>query len=111
MLKNGSLGAGSERRKKPRTTTPFPTIVRGVNVAGEEFEVQSVLDNLSSGGLYIRLGQRVKEKTKLEFLIRMSVAQHADAATVQARGVVLRVDKQSAGVYGLAVKLTHHRFM
>jgi len=84
--------------------------VRGVNAAGEAFEVESVLDNLSSGGLYLRLAQRVKKRTKLEFLIRMSAAAHADAATVQARGVVLRVEARPAGLFGLAVKLTRHRF-
>src|SRR5215510_4570155 len=100
MLKDGSLGAGSERRRKPRIATPFPTIVRGVNAAGEAFEVESVLDNLSSGGLYVRLEQRVKTKTRLEFLIRMSAAAQAGAATVQARGVVLRVEARSAGIFG-----------
>jgi hypothetical protein len=81
-----------------------------VSSAGDAFEVESVLDNLSSGGLYVRLRQRVKKKTKLEFLIRMSAAGHAGGATVQARGVVLRVEKKSAGLFGVAVKLTHHRF-
>ena len=109
-VKGWRLGAGSERRRKPRIATPFPTIVRGVNAAGEAFEVESVLDNLSSGGLYVTLGQRVTKKTKLEFLIRMSAAANAGAATVHARGVVLRVEARPAGLFGLAVKLTHHRF-
>jgi len=110
MLKDGSLAPGSERRRKPRIATPFPTIVRGVNAAGEAFEAESVLDNLSSSGLYVRLGQRVKKRTELEFLIRMSAAAHEGAATVQARGVVLRVEAMPAGLFGLAVKLTRHRF-
>jgi hypothetical protein len=108
--RNESLAAESERRRKPRIATPFPAIVRGVNEAGEAFEVESVLDNISSGGLYVRLGQRVKKKTKLEFFIRMSAAANAGAAMVQARGIVLRVEARPAGLFGLAVKLTHHRF-
>jgi len=110
MLNDGNLGARSERRRKTRIATPFPTIVRGVNAAGEAFQVESVLDNLSSSGLHVTLRQRVKKRTKLEFVIRMSAAAHAGAATVLARGVVLRVEERPAGQFGLAVKLTHHRF-
>lgn len=102
--------AGHERRRKPRIATPFPTRVRGVNVAGEAFEVESVLDNLSSDGLYLRLGQQVKEKAKLEFLIRMSGVEQQQAPTIQAHGVVLRAEIKPGGIVGLAVKLTHHRF-
>jgi hypothetical protein len=110
MVKHRNLGTRLERRRKPRIGTPFPTKVRGVNAGGEAFEVESVLDNLSSGGLYIRLGQRVNEKTKLEFLIRMSSPETAQVPTVEARGVVLRAEAKPGGVFGLAVKLTHHRF-
>jgi len=102
--------AGHERRRKPRIATPFPTRVRGVNVAGEAFEVESVLDNLSSDGLYLRLGQQVKEKAKLEFSIRMSGVEQQQAPTIQAHGVVLRAEIKPDGIVGLAVKLTHHRF-
>jgi hypothetical protein len=109
MLKELNV-TGRERRRKPRIATPFPTRVRGVNAAGEAFEVESVLDNLSSDGLYLRLAHQVKEKAKLEFLIRMSGAEESQAPTVEARGVVLRAETKPGGIFGLAVKLTHHRF-
>jgi len=111
MEKDRSVRAGLERRKKPRIATPFPTRVRGIDSKGEAFEAESVLDNFSSEGLYIRVAQRVKEKSKLEFSIRMAGPERSVAATVKARGIVLRAEAKPGGVYGLAVKLTHHRFM
>jgi hypothetical protein len=111
MEKGWNLGAGLERRKKPRIAAPFPTRVRGIDSKGEAFEAESVLDNFSAGGLYVRLSQRVKEKAKLEFSIRMAGPESRQAATVKARGIVLRAEAKPGGVFGLAVKLTHHRFM
>jgi hypothetical protein len=111
MAKDSNLGAMRERRKKPRISTPFPTRVRGTDTRGEAFEAEGVLDNFSSGGLYIRLSQRVMEQAKLEFLIRMSGPANGQAPTVEARGIVLRAEAKPGGILGLAVKLTHHRFM
>src|SRR5215467_9263386 len=111
MAKDSILGARRERRKKPRISTPFPTRVRGTNINGEAFEAESVLDNFSSGGLYLRLSHRVMEQAKLEFLIRMSGLGNGPAPTVEARGIVLRAEAKAGGILGLAVKLTHQRFM
>jgi len=82
-----------------------------MNSSGEAFETESVLDNFSSGGLYIRLTQRVTEQAKLEFLIRMVGGANSQAPMVEARGIVLRAEAKPGGILGLAVKLTHHRFM
>src|SRR5262245_29330904 len=61
--------AGAERRRHPRLRKPFPATVRGVDAYGESFEADTVLDNLSAGGLYLRLGRCVKQKTKLFVII------------------------------------------
>ena len=111
MAKDWNPGPRLERRKKPRISTPFPARVRGITSSGEAFEAESVLDNFSSGGLYIRLTQQVAEQAKLQFSIRMVGAANAQAPTVEARGIVLRAEAKPGGILGLAVKLTHHRFM
>ena len=111
MAKDWSPSRRQERRKKPRISTPFPTRVRGMDSSGEAFEAECVLDNFSSGGLYIRLTQSVMEQAKLELLIRMVRAGNTLAPTVEAQGVVLRAEAKPGGILGLAVKLTHHRFM
>jgi len=51
------------------------------------------------------------EQAKLEFLIRMSGLGNGQAPTVEARGIVLRAEAKPGGILGLAVRLTHHRFM
>src|SRR3989442_14633652 len=47
--------AGEERRQKPRIQEPFPAKVRGIDCMGDPFEVEAVLDNVSAGGLYMRM--------------------------------------------------------
>src|SRR5262245_44260114 len=44
-----------ERRAKPRLRVAFPSLALGIDVAGKAFEVDCVLDNLSSSGVYFRL--------------------------------------------------------
>ena len=46
---------GGERRQHPRRSEPFPVLVRGVDVHGEVFESNTVLESFSAGGLYVRL--------------------------------------------------------
>ena len=88
----------------------FITRVRGINTTGEPFEVETALDNLSAGGLYIRLGQNVKENTKLELLIHLAESRDAVAPVVETKGVVLRSEQKPNGEFGIAVKFTRHRF-
>jgi hypothetical protein len=104
---------GRERRTFPRIEIPFPAAVRSVDVDDQRFNEYTVLDNFSSGGLYLRLAWRVKEGIRLFVLIRLSVAANADAsaAYVALHGVVLRTEPRPGGIFGTAVRLTHHRFI
>lgn len=40
-----------ERRLRPRIGLPFAVTVRGVDVKGQPLDIDTVLDNLSVGGL------------------------------------------------------------
>jgi PilZ domain len=99
---------GRERRRTPRIEIPFPALVRGVDVEDQAFEAHTVLDNLSSHGLYLRLAQRVFSGMRLFVLIRLSVTPNANCIAVH--GVVLRTEPR-AGVLGTAIRFTHHRFI
>lgn len=100
-----------ERRKKPRISNPFRVSVRSVNAQGEAFTSETVLDNLSAGGMYVRIPERVQKGTKVFSLIQIAVAtDKSPGARVALNGVALRSD-QGLRVYGLAVTFTRHRFL
>jgi PilZ domain len=104
---------GQERRASPRIETPFPATVRGVDVDAQLFEEYMVLDNFSSSGLYLRLARPVQQGIRLFVLIRLSVSSKADALAtyIALRGVVLRSEPRPGGIFGTALRLTHHRFI
>jgi hypothetical protein len=104
---------GHERRAFSRIQTPFPVIVRSVEVDEQPFEEHTILDNLSSCGLYLPLTRRAREGVTLFVLIRFSVSHDADAsvAWIELYGKVLRTEPRPGGVFGTAIRFTHHRFI
>ena len=102
-----------ERRHNPRIYEPFPATVRGVDTNGKSFETSTILDSLSCTGLYLRLAQSVKEHTELLIVTRLATAPTAEApgALVTLHGMVLRVEPQSDGSYGLGITITRKRFL
>ena len=102
-----------ERRKKPRIYTPFHARISGVNSSGEAFEASTVLDNMSSGGLYLRVDHDVRQGTNVMVTIRLST-KHLDlvpVANVAVKGVVLRNEEQTNGTYGLGICIQTRRFL
>jgi hypothetical protein len=104
---------GLERRVASRIETPFPAIVRGVALGARRFEEHTVLDNLSSRGLHLRLVRPVQQGIKLFVLIRLSGASNTDDSMgfIALHGVVLRAEARPGSVFAIAVSLTHHRFI
>jgi c-di-GMP-binding flagellar brake protein YcgR len=102
-----------ERRGKPRIDIPFPAKVRGVDANGEAFEIDSLLDNFSAGGLYLRLARRLDQGAELLVLVQLPAASagEAGASKIEARGVILRAEPQADGACGVAVGFTNHKFV
>ncbi|MFN2447141.1 MAG: PilZ domain-containing protein [Vicinamibacterales bacterium] len=99
-----------ERRAKPRLERPFPVTLRGVDAMGEALNIDTVLDNLSPGGLYVRIPRRVEPGAKLSVAIRLSEdGVREQTARLATRGVVLRVESTPNGEYGVALAFTTHR--
>ena len=99
-----------ERRGRPRVEQPFPVTVRGVDATGEPLDIDTVLDNMSAGGLYVRIPRRIEPGARLAVGIRLSVpGGQGRKARVAARGVVLRADSTAHGEHGLAIEFTRHR--
>ena len=99
-----------ERREKPRVEQPFPVTVRGVDATGEPLDIDTVLDNMSVGGLYVRIPRRLEPGAQITVGIRVSAPwEERPAARVATRGVVLRVESKPDGEHGLAVAFTRYR--
>jgi hypothetical protein len=100
----------AERRVKLRINHPFPTKVWGKDATGKAFEVECVLVNLSSSGLYLRLPRQMKSGGELSVVIRF-LHQGRDGATAVLLGQVLRDEPQSDGNHGLALAIREHHFL
>ena len=117
---NLSLAYGStpdydliERRSVPRIATPFPATLRGVNQTGDWFRIDTVLDNFSAAGLFLRLALPIEPGTTMFVVVRFTVAPAARLAApgVAARAVVVWVEPQPDGAWGVALKFTRQRFL
>ena len=101
-----------ERRSVPRIATPFPATLRGVDQAGDWFRIDTVLDNFSAAGLYLRLARPIEPGATLFVVVRFAVAPAASLAApgVAARAVVVWAEPQP-GAWGVAVKFMRQRFL
>jgi hypothetical protein len=102
-----------ERRRTLRIPAPCDARVRGVDARGLAFEEDALIDNLSAGGLYLRLGRRVERGERLFIIFRLSAInrERALVTRVAVRGVVMRFEPQPDGSCGVGVALTNHRFL
>ena len=99
-----------ERRAKPRVQEPFPVTVRGVDATGARLDIDTALDNVSGGGLYVRIPRLIQPGAELVVGIRLSgPGAWQSTARVATRGVVLRVDAKPNREHGVAVTFTRYR--
>jgi hypothetical protein len=86
--------------------------VEGQDDSGGDFSVHTVLDNLSGNGLYLRIMPCVEEGAKLFIELSMLAAPGvSDAATpFHIEGLVVRIEKKTGGVCGVAVNFVNVRF-
>lgn len=102
-----------ERRSTRRLYTPFPVTVAGKDVSGKRFKLKTVLDNISSGGLYINLYKQLPpvQGAKLFCVVRFSLAASSavPALRMAMHGVVVRTELKPSGVCGVAVAFTKQR--
>jgi hypothetical protein len=102
----------TERRSSPRIYDPFPATVRGKDADGESFESETVIDNLSADGLYLRLMQHVKQGARLSVVFQLSLKGGSGSRPrVSVKGLVLRTESKPGGVWGAAITFDRSRFL
>lgn len=88
-------------------------MVRGVNTNGEAFESETRLNNLSGGGLHLNIEHSVAAGSELFVIIWLARSPNTEVATprVAVRASVVRVEERPGGAYGIAMKITHFKFL
>jgi hypothetical protein len=84
---------------------PFPATVRGSTRRGEEFEIQTTLDNFSSSHLFLEL------KSSIEVTDKLFIVTKIYQVRVAIRGRVLRVEQLSAERTRLEIEIRSYRFL
>lgn len=100
----------AERRGKARINQPFPAKATGIDAQGKAFDLDCVLDNISSTGLYVQLPREMKSDQELSMVIRFVNGQ-GSGATALLNGQILRDEPQPNGLHGIALAIKEHRFL
>ena len=99
-----------ERRRKPRLTEPFPARVWGVDSGDLPFNVNCVLDNISSTGLYLRMPTLVEAGSEVRLIVQLLNGPNT-GATAALQGYILRSELLADGKHGVAIAIENHRFL
>jgi hypothetical protein len=104
---------GTERRIKPRIFEHFRATVHGMNADGEPFTVETVLENISASGLYLRLSQTVEVGAELLVVSRLSNPANGknSGPLLAIGGNVIRLGEKNGETCGVAVEFTLTRFL
>jgi hypothetical protein len=99
-----------DRRRKPRIDGPISATARGIDSSGREFELETILDNLSAGGLHLRLSRRVEKASELSLVFRLPPGACVDDPELRltASGIVRRVEPRSDRTCGVGVEISRH---
>jgi hypothetical protein len=101
-----------ERRSKLRICVPFHAKVKGVDSMGSQFSIETVLDNVSANGLYLRMMPDVETGAQLSIDVGLYTTSRVteDAPRFSVDGVVVRKEKRAGGAAGVAVSFSVAKF-
>lgn len=106
-------GITLERRSKSRLQVAYPALVRGNDSISGKFQEDALVENVSAGGIYLRLKRVIAPGNLLFITLRFSnlPPKQTLAPCLAARGIVLRVDKRQDDTYGVALRFQNYRFL
>ena len=99
-----------ERRQKARIREPFPARIWGVDSGNLPFNVDCVIDNMSSTGLYVKAPKSVGMGREVKLIVHL-LSGPSTGVTAAVQGRVLRNELLTDGKYGLAISISKHRFL
>ena len=99
-----------ERRQKARIKEPFPARIWGLDSGDLPFNVDGVIDNMSSTGLYLKAPKSVGTGREVKLIVHL-LNGPSTGVTAAVQGRVLRNELLNDGKYGLAISISRHRFL
>lgn len=104
---------GGDRRQNVRLSEPFPAQVRGVAKTGEAFALDTVIDNISADGLYLRMPLEVDAGYALSAVVCFGLPREGvrSAPRLLIKGRVLRSEAHHGGKFGVAIRVDNYRFL
>jgi hypothetical protein len=99
-----------ERRQKGRIVEPFPARIWGIDSGDLPFNVDCVLDNISSTGIYLKLARPVDVGSEVRLIVHL-LSGPTTGSTASVQGKILRDELQADGRHGLAIAISRHRFL
>ena len=99
-----------ERRQKARVQEPFPARIWGIDSGDLPFNVDGVVDNISSTGLYLKTPTNVKVGSEVRLIVHL-LSGPTSGVTASLQGRILRSEPQGGGKHGLAIVISKHRFL
>jgi hypothetical protein len=112
-VNNKSARAGPqkfERRRKPRLRESLPARVWGVDSADLPFNVNCVLDNISSTGAYLRMPELLDAGSDVRVVVKLFNGL-TKGTTAVLEGWIVRTDLRADGKHGVAVTIENYRFL
>lgn len=103
----------NEPARDSQLPLPYLARIHGMDTEGHKFKDYVVLENISTGGLYVRLPQRLRPGLMLFIAVRLSLQPEwqVSAQYLVARGKVAQVEPQADGSNRIAVAFTRCRFI
>lgn len=101
-----SYNIDRDRRNETRLEGFFPVRVRGVKEDGQLFEINTLADNISQGGLYLQIPHALHAGMSLFTLTRLP-----GGASLAAQGRIVREETKSQGLTGIAVCFSRRRLI
>jgi len=102
-----------ERRFSTRVKVPYHARLSGVDATGRVFKEETVLDDLSVGGVHMRVKRSMPIGASVTISVRLSMAPETETLSLRlaARGTVRRLESQPDGTFGVAVEFTRRRIL
>jgi hypothetical protein len=93
-------------RRENRTDSLFHVFVRMIGSDGQRIKLNTISDNICSGGLFMRLPHLLEHDTQLFTFIL--VPNNVGLATI---GRVVRTEEKEYGLCGTAIRFIHSRLL
>ncbi|HLF96933.1 MAG TPA: PilZ domain-containing protein [Methylococcaceae bacterium] len=100
------LSCPTERRRQSRLPGTFPVRVRGMNDAGRPFDIHTLAENISPGGLYLDLPVSLAPGAPF-----FALSTLPGGCTLAARCSVLRTEAKPHGLSGMAACFRRTRLL